>query len=680
LQRICRDRIVTDQGGQKTVPTHKSDLKTNPPTSECAKSDKQFTFALAGNANVGKSVIFNQLTGSNQIIGNWPGKTVDRAEGTLSFEGHEIKVIDLPGIYSFSTFSMEEIVSRDYIALEKPDAVINIVDASVLERNLFFTLQLLEMNAPLVLVLNQVDVAKNKGIIINKDKLSTLLGIPVVFATATRGEGIYEAVEEAVKVAISKPKSKPLKYRKNLEEPIEKLQSLIEKENLNLGYPARWVAIKLLEGDMEITQLVAEKSKTISLQSKLLAGELENRCQEKCFSIIASERYALANSLVAASLKQDEIQRSFTDKLDWFATHRIFGYVTALGVIGGLLLWTFFIGNGLSDLISKGLNLIQPINPELSMSAPLLSIILNGFWGGFNAGLTLIIPFVIPFYLLLAFIEDSGLLTRVAFMMDSAMHKIGLHGKALIPIILGYGCSVPAIHSCKIMETRRERLLAAFAITFAPCSARTIVLFGMVGLFVGIHWALLLYVVNLAIIFAMGRIAMKAVPGKSTGLIMEMSSFKRPSLKVVLKQTWTRTKSIIYVVFPIYIAGSALIQVLYIYDILTPIGNALYPLTVLWLGLPAFAGVLLLLGAVRKELIILGAVAILGTTNLLTGFAPVQLVVMALVAMLYIPCVSTMAILGKEFGWKSAALISLANIGTALIIGGIAFQILNFFT
>jgi len=202
----------------------------------------------------------------------------------------------------------------------------------------------------------------------------------------------------------------------------------------------------------------------------------------------------------------------------------------------------------------------------------------------------------------------------------------------------------------------------------------------MVGLFVGIHWALLLYVVNLAIIFAMGRIAMKAVPGKSTGLIMEMSSFKRPSLKVVLKQTWTRTKSIIYVVFPIYIAGSALIQVLYIYDILTPIGNALYPLTVLWLGLPAFAGVLLLLGAVRKELIILGAVAILGTTNLLTGFAPVQLVVMALVAMLYIPCVSTMAILGKEFGWKSAALISLANIGTALIIGGIAFQILNFFT
>ena len=161
------------------------------------KNGKRLTFALAGNANVGKSVIFNQLTGSNQIIGNWPGKTVDRAEGTLSFEGHEIKIIDLPGIYSFSTFSMEELVSRDYVALEKPDVVINVVDASVLERNLFFTLQLLEMQAPLVLCLNQVDVAKSKGMIIDKEKLEQALGVPVVFATATRGEGIYELVRRS---------------------------------------------------------------------------------------------------------------------------------------------------------------------------------------------------------------------------------------------------------------------------------------------------------------------------------------------------------------------------------------------------------------------------------------------------------------------------------------------------
>jgi ferrous iron transport protein B len=644
------------------------------------KSDKRLTFALAGNANVGKSVIFNQLTGSNQIIGNWPGKTVDRAEGNLSFEGYEIKVIDLPGIYSFSTFSMEELVSRDFIALEKPDAVINVVDASVLERNLFFTLQLMEMQAPMVLCLNQIDVAKSKGMIIDREKLQEALGIPVVFASAIRGEGIYELVGEAVNVALEKHKAKPLKYRKELEDKIEQLQQIIEKAKLGLEYPARWLAIKLLEGDSEITRNVATKSQSVIEQSKKIANELQSDCQEQCFSLIASERYALANSIAASAVQQNEIWTTFSDKLEWLTTHRVLGYVTSIGVIAGLLLWTFFVGNGLSTLISNGLSVIKPIDPALSTSQPILSIILNGLWGGFNAGLTLIIPFVIPFYLLLAMIEDSGLLTRVAFMMDSAMHKIGLHGKALIPIILGYGCSVPAIHSCKIMETRRERLLAAFAITFAPCSARTIVLFGMVGLFVGIQWALLLYVVDIAIIFGLGRIAMKAVPGKSTGLIMEMSSFKRPSLKVVFKQTWARTKSIIYVVFPIYIVGSALVQALYVYNVLTPISNAMSPLTVTWLGLPLAAGILLLLGIVRKELIILGAVAIFGSTNLALFFTPVQLVVMALVAMLYIPCVSTMAILVREFGWRATVVITAANISAALLIGGLAFRLLSLFS
>jgi ferrous iron transport protein B len=201
----------------------------------------------------------------------------------------------------------------------------------------------------------------------------------------------------------------------------------------------------------------------------------------------------------------------------------------------------------------------------------------------------------------------------------------------------------------------------------------------MVGLFVGIQWALLLYVVDIAIIFGLGRIAMKAIPGKSTGLIMEMSSFKMPSLKLVFKQTWTRTKSIIYLVFPIYIVGSAIVQALYYYNILTPIGNALAPLTVGWLGLPVAAGVLLILGVIRKEFVLLGAVAVFGTTNLALYFSPIQLVVMALVAMLYIPCVSTIAILGKEFGWKAATIISLANITTAVLIGGLAFRLLTLF-
>jgi ferrous iron transport protein B len=641
------------------------------------KNSKHLTIALAGNANVGKSVIFNQLTGSNQIIGNWPGKTVDRAEGTLRFENYDISVIDLPGIYSFSTFSLEEIVSRDYIALEKPDVVINVLDASVLERNLFFTIQLIEMEVPLVVCLNQVDVAKKKGMVINKDKLEEALGVPVVLTVATRGEGIYELVRTAVEVAKRKPKRKKMDYRQDVEARIEELERLIETEQLGLNYPSRWVAIKLIEGDAEIIKIVASKSKKVINVSEILAQELSTSCQEPCFSIIASERYSLASMIASSVLRQKETKTTFSEKLDWLTTHKVFGYFTAAGVIVGLLLWTFIVGNFLSGLISGALSFIEPLDPQVS--GPIVSVIWNGVFNGFAAGVTLVIPFVIPFYLLLAMIEDSGILTRVAFMMDSAMHKIGLHGKALIPLILGYGCSVPAIHSCKIMESRRERLLAAFAITFAPCTARTIVILGLVGAFLGPVWALSLYAIDLAIIFVLGRIAMKAMPGQSTGLIMEIHSFKVPSLSMVSKQTWTRTKSIIYMVFPVYIAGSALVQVLYALDVLTPVSNAMAPLTVMWLGLPVVTGILLILGVVRKEFILLGAVAIFGSTNLALFFTPVQLVTLALVAMLYIPCLSTIIILTKEFGWKAAITISLANIVSAILIGGLAFRLLALF-
>ena len=359
----------------------------------------------------------------------------------------------------------------------------------------------------------------------------------------------------------------------------------------------------------------------------------------------------------------------------------MFGYVTTVGVIAGLLLWTFTVGNLLSSLFSDLLSRVASL--DLVLGGSLQEIIWNGVWGGFVAGVTLIILYVVPFYLLLATIEDSGVLTRVAFMMDSAMHKIGLHGKALIPLILGYGCNVPAIRACRIMETKRERLLATFAITFAPCTARTIVILGFVAAFLGPLWALSLYAVDIAIIFVLGRIALKVVPGESTGLIMEMHSFKVPSLSVVVRQTWARTKELIYIVFPLYIGGSALIQVLYSVGVLQGFSNIISPLTVLWLGLPAIAGILLIFGFIRKELTLLVAVAIsiatVGSTNLSLLFSPAQLVTIALVNLLYIPCLSTVAILVKDYGWKTATSITLANVGVALFVGGLAYRVVSLF-
>jgi ferrous iron transport protein B len=533
------------------------------------------------------------------------------------------------------------------------------------------------MEVPLVVCLNQVDVAKQKGITIDVEKLWQALGVPVVSTVAIRGEGIYELTKAAIRVAKNKSKNeKPcLKYGIEIEERIEKLSQAIKSENLALGYASRWVAIKLLENDPEIKKSIGSKSEKIIHESEVLADEISHIHKEQCFAVIASERYALANHIAADAQKQSITKTTLSERLDWITTHKVFGYATSVGVIAGLLLWTFAIGGLLSTLLSNALNFLQPVNPTFNGS--LTGILWNGVFGGLVAGITLVVPYVLPFYMMLAMIEDSGVLTRVAFMMDTAMHKIGLHGKALIPLILGYGCNVPAIHACRIMETKRERLLAAFAITFAPCAARTILILGLVAAFVGAGWALALYAIDIAIIFALGRIALKVIPGQSTGLIMEIHSFKMPSFSVVSKQTWARTKSLIYIVFPTYIAGSALVQVMYAVGVLKPMSDALSPLTVAWLGLPAITGILLILGVVRKEFILLASLSVFGSTNLALFLTPVQLITLALIGILYVPCLSTIAVLAKDFGWRTAAIISAANFATALIVGGFSFRLLS---
>ncbi|MDD3985056.1 MAG: ferrous iron transport protein B [Methanobacterium sp.] len=665
--------------GTTIKPKKHSKILGNKKSEEPKKVQKKnITIALAGNSNVGKSVLFNELTGSNQIIGNWPGKTVERAEGKLLFEGNDITVIDLPGIYSFSTYSMEEIVSREYIAFQQPDVVINVVDASVLERNLFFTIQLKEMNVPMVVCINQIDLAKQKGIVIDTKKLSTALGVPVVATIAIRGEGLHELMEVATDIAFNKSKNKitTLKYGAEVEDRIQKITQLIKLKNLNLGYPYRWVAIKLLENDPEIRRLIQSQSSEVVNFSYDMAREIEKIHNEPSFAVIASERYFIANQFAQGAQLQSDIKITFAEGLDRIVTHRIFGYIISALVVGGLLLWTFVIGDYFSNLLNQAFEFFKPVDPQIS--GPIMGILWNGAFGGIVAGLTLVLPFVIPFYLMLSLIENSGILTRVAFMMDSAMHKIGLHGKALIPMILGYGCNVPAIESTRILETRRERLLAAFTITFAPCTARTIVILGLVAVFVSVWWAIALYVIDIIVMFLLGRIALKIVPGETSGLIMEMHTFKIPSISVAAKQTWARTKSLIYVVFPVYIIASALIQGLYAYGFLTPVANFLAPLTVSWLGLPVIAGVVLIFGAVRKEFTLLMLVTLCGT-DLAAVLTPIQFIILALVSMLFIPCLATLTILLREFGWKATICIALSNIVTALIVGGIAYRIIALF-
>jgi len=650
------------------------------PPKESTIKNVDYTIALAGNANVGKSVTFNQLTGVDQIIGNWPGKTVERAEGLLQYKGKRIRVIDLPGIYSFSTYSMEELVSREYIALEHPDAVVNVIDASALERNLFFTIQLMELAPTLLVSVNQIDLAEKKGISVDTAKLSKLLGVPVIPTVAIRGKGISNLTEAILDLVHDHPAPPVLTYGREIEERIGKIVSLMGA--VTTAYPVRWIAIKLLERDPEVARIVGSQDPSIVAAAGKLSEEIETLHGEPVCVVMSAERYQVADRIAAEVItvrpQEDGMpKKSLTDKLDQVALHPYLGYLAVFLVIGGLLVWTFVVGARISDIIQSFLTQIAPYEPVIT--GPVTGILWNGAFSGFIAGVTLVIPYVLPFYLLLAVMEDSGYLTRIAVMLDRGMHKIGLHGKAVIPLILGYGCNVPACFSCRIMESPKQKLLAAFLVTLIPCTARTVVILGLVGKFVSIWWALALYAFDIVLIIIVGRIAFKVVPGESVGLIMEMPDYHVPSASVVLKQTWARTKSLIWFVFPAYIVGSAAIQVFYAVGLLTPVNNILAPITVLWLGLPIIVGITLIFGIVRKELTILTLAVLFGSTNFAAFLTPVQLIVIALVSMLYIPCISVILVLASEFGWKRSLAISFTEIVLALLVGGIAFRLLSLF-
>ena len=632
---------------------------------------------MAGNANVGKSVIFNYLTGLHQHVGNWPGKTVERAEGTLRFKDYTIDIVDLPGIYSLSTYSLEEIVSRQYIAVERPDLVINVVDASVLERNLFFTLQLVELETPLILALNQVDIAKKKGIEIDVEKLEKLLGVPVIPTVAIKGIGIFQLLERAVEI-IEKGQvtRREVRYGEEVEERIARLTEMIR--GVQLGYPQRYVAVKLLEGDEEIAREVATLGSRAADAAKELADEIENLHGHACSTVITSERYEAAGCLAREAQRLvPPVKPTIEEKLHNITTHKIAGYLI-MGL--SLLLVFFFIftfGDFTSRLLSNLLYGLEPLSAGLFGTGIVGKLVWGGIAEGLIAGVTVALPYIIPFYIVLYFLEDSGYLSRVAFLMDNAMHKIGLHGKAFIPMMLGYGCNVPACLGCRVMETQRERLLAAFMTTLVPCAARTIIILGLVGQFVGIQWALMIYVFDLIVIFALGRLAFRALPGEPTALIMEMGDYRVPHLKTVLKETAFRVVEFVKIAFPLIVVGSLAIKVAEVAGLLSPIADLLSPITVAWLGLPVVTGITLIFGVLRKELSLIMLATLLGTTNFGQVLTPVQMVVFTLVAIFYIPCIATISALVKEFGWKKALTITMFEIAFAIILGGVALRLLT---
>ncbi len=640
--------------------------------------DKQFTIALAGNANVGKSVIFNQLTGGNQIIGNWPGKTVEKAEGFIEQEGMKIRVVDLPGIYSLSTYSEEEIVSREFIAKEKPDLVVNVVDAVNLERNLFFTLQLIELETPMVIALNQYDILENKGLEIDTDKLSKLLNVPVVKTIAVRNKGLKDLFEKIRETLLSgKKRIEPIKYGKEVESRISVLRKEIEKE-VETSYPSRFVAIKLLENDPLVKKEV--KSERILSLAEKLRKELEEIHGESSETVIISERYAIASRIAEDVIrKKGRAKISVSDWFDKIALDKILGYVFLVLLMVGIFYVVFEFGNYFSDLLTNWLESFKPVFMKMPLSPVWDKILWDGVMEGIIAGIGIVLPYIAPFYLILAFLEDSGYLARIAFLTDNLMHKLGLHGKAFMPLIEGFGCNVPAVLGTRIMERDRDRFIAAILATLVPCSARTVIVLGLVAAFLGPIYALLIYALDFILILIVGRILNKFMKGTPSGLIMEMPRYRRPVLSIILKQTWIRLKDFVYFAFPIIIIANVVMEVFSLLNWIKPVADFLKPVMTNFLGLPPLAGITFLFGILRKELTLVMLSTLYHTTNFASVLTPRQIFVFGFVTMIYIPCVATIAALKREFGWKRATMVTIGEFLGALVLGGILNQILKLF-
>jgi len=637
-------------------------------------SDKaSITIALAGNANVGKSVIFNQLTGGNQIIGNWPGKTVEIQEGYIEKNGTKIRVVDLPGIYSLSTYSEEEIVTREFIINEKPDIVIVVVDASALYRNLFFLLQILEIGARTVVALNQYDMLERDGFEIDVDKLEEYIGVPVIKTIATKNIGLKELFDDALS-EVKKPYTPKFpKYGKEVEERIKILENALK--NYNLPAPTRFIAIKLLEHDTEFEKLIKDKS-ILELRDKL-ASELEEIHGEPIKTIIIQERYALASRITSDVLKKKKKKViDFSSRIDDILLNPVTGFLFLMLILLFMFFVVFKFGSFLSSYIGSLFDLLKTPFMNLNLPEKLKLFLWDGVIDGIVAAFGIVLPYIAPFYLLLSLLEDSGYLARIAFLTDAFMHKLGIHGKAFIPLIESFGCNVPAIMGTRVLERRRDRIIVSILATLVPCSARSVVVFGLVAAFLGPIYAVLIYALDFVFIFVVGLLLNRYIKGTPTGLIMEMPRYRKPVLYVILKQTWIRLKEFFTFATPIIVISNAIMEILILLNLLPYLEMLVKPFAYI-LGLPPLATLTLVFGALRKELTLIMLATFYKTTNFASILTPEQIFVYGFVTMIYIPCVATIAMLKREFGAKTATLITLFEFVLSMLLGGLLNIILR---
>ena len=660
-------------------------------------------FALAGNQNSGKTTLFNQLTGSNQHVGNFPGVTVDRKDGIIR-NYSDSSVVDLPGIYSLSPYTSEEIVTRDFLLECHPNAIINIIDATNLERNLYLSLQLIELNIPMVIALNMMDEVRTNGGTIKISEFAKQIGVPCVPISASRNEGIEELIEVAMKVASNKTLPKRFDFCSGaIHRCIHAVAHLIEDHANNINVPPRFAATKLVEGDEPMLASLKLSDNEIDMIEHSVT-EMEKEMSTDREAAMADMRYTFIENLCKeTTVKCDEsIEYLRSVKIDAILTHKYYAIPAFLGIMLLVFYFTFgLIGNNLSDLLSLILdNITSIVSNSLTyygLNPVVHSLLIDGIFAGVSSVLSFL-PIIVVLFFFLSILEDSGYMARVAFVMDKLLRKLGLSGRSFVPMLIGFGCSVPAIMATRTLSSERDRKMTILLTPFMSCSAKlpiyamfTAAFFPNYGAFIMI----LLYVLGMFVGILCALVMKSTIyRGEPVPFVMELPNYRLPSSKSVLHLMWEKAKDFLMKAFTIIFLASVVIWFLQSFDlrlnyvndssisILANIGKLISPLFAP-LGFNDWrASTALITGLTAKEAVVSTFTVLLSTSTatlpvaLQSIFTPVSAFSFLTFTLLYTPCIAAIAAVRRELGSvRNTILMVIAQCGVAWLIAFIIYVI-----
>jgi ferrous iron transport protein B len=676
---------------------------------------KSFTIGVVGNPNSGKTTLFNGLTGGNQRIGNWPGVTVEKKEGNAEYKGEHYHFVDLPGIYSLFAFSEDERIARDYILSEKPDLIVNIVDATNLERNLYLTTQLLEMQVPVLVVLNMLDLAEKEHIKIEIDHLAKHLEVPCIGISAVKSEDITR-VFDAVRSALEQPSisSAEVLYPNEVEDVIHDWLPKVTGTADEIGTTERWIVTKILEEEDWITDRVLESGSITREEISVALSKIQNILGEPADAILADYRYGFIHGLVKDVITRTASRRSVTDKIDKVVMHRFFGIPIFFGVMFVVFLVTIGVGERLIGVFEKGFGLIfvdglSSILYRINAPGWVVSILAGGLGTGIQT-VAAFIPIIFLMFFMLSLLEDSGYMARAAFVMDKFMGMLGLPGKSFVPMIVGFGCTVPAIMAARTLDNKRDRIITVFMTPFMSCGARLSVYSVIAAVFFAGSSGMIvfsLYLVGVAVAVLSGLLLKKTIfLGETSHLIMELPPYHTPRLRHIMIHTWNNLRGFIFKAGKFIIIAAIFLSVLNSLGVDGSFGNEGSSKSVLTrigkIITPVFepigveeenwpASVALFTGIFAKE-------AVVGTMNALYGqiesrktdgrqgasFAvmrsyftkgPAQAYAFLLFVLLYFPCIATLGVAIKEIGKGYGTLMVLYQTLVAWMFATLFFQI-----